>query len=185
MVARNPKVRFTYADYCRLPDDQRYELIDGEFYVAPSPWTAHQSSSFRLGRLMADFVERLLLGVVFMAPYDVILSDNDTLQPDILFVAESRRNIITHRACEGAPDLVVEVLSPSTSQRDLVLKRSRYAMFGVREYWIVNPATGTIEVLALQEGEYVSLGVYSGEMSPESIVLQGFVFPVQGIFSEQ
>ena len=184
MATRNPKVRYTYEDYCRLPDDRRYELIDGELYLAPSPGTLHQWSSFKLGRLMADFVDRLFLGVVFVAPYDVILSDNDTMQPDILFVAQGRRNIITERACEGAPDLVVEVLSPSTTRRDLVLKRARYAKFGVREYWVVNPATRSIEVLTLREGEYVSLGIYSGEMSPDSPVLPGFAFAVREIFPE-
>ena len=183
MATKNPKVRFTYEDYCQLPDDKRYELIDGEFYeMAPSPSSVHQWASFTLARLMADFVYRLALGVVYVAPYDVILSDNDTMQPDILFVAEGRRDIITQRACEGAPDLVVEVLSPSTSSRDLGLKRERYARFGVREYWIVDPVARSIEVLVLENGAFVSKGIYTGEVSPESSVLPGFGFTVQGVF---
>ena len=183
MATQKPKVRFTYEDYCQLPDDKRYELINGEFYeMAPSPSAVHQWSSFTLARLLADFVDRLALGVVYMAPFDVIFSENDTLQPDILFVKEERRSIITHRACEGAPDLVVEVLSPSTSRRDLGIKRERYARFGVQEYWLVNPVARSIEVLVLREGMYVSLGVYAGEMSPDSTALPGFVFPVQVIF---
>ena len=182
MVTQNPKVRYTYDDYCQLPDDKRYELIDGEFHLAPSPDTAHQWASLKLARLMADFVERLLLGVVFTAPYDVILSANDTFQPDILFVSEGRRSIITQRACEGPPDLVVEFLSPSTSRQDLILKRARYAQFGVQEYWIANTTTRSIEVLSLVRGEYVSQGTYTGNASPASGVLSGFAFPVQSIF---
>ena len=182
MVTKNPKVRYTYADYCQLPDDTRYELIDGEFYLIPSPGSQHQRVSFKLARLMADFVESLLLGVVYVAPLDVILSDHDTLQPDILFVAAGRESIITPRACEGAPDLVVEVLSPSTSRRDLVLKRERYARFGVREYWLVDPAARSLELLTLQDGVFHSRGIYTGNMTPASAVLPGFAFRVDALF---
>ena len=185
MVTGKPRVRYTYEDYCQLPDDKRYELIDGEFYeMAPSPITVHQRLLLTLARLLADWVDGHILGEVLVAPFDVILSDNDTFQPDILFVSESRRSIITHRACEGAPDLVVEILSPSTSQRDLGIKRERYALFGVREYWIVDPVALSLEVLALREGEYVSLGAYAGESSLESGVLPGFVLPALSIFQQ-
>lgn len=182
MVTKNPKVRYTYADYCQLPDDRRYELIDGELYLIPSPGSQHQRVFFRLARLMADFVESLFLGVVYVAPLDVILSDHDTLQPDILFVAAGRESIITPRACEGAPDLVVEVLSPSTSRRDLVLKRERCAHFGVREYWLVDPAARSLELLTLQDGVFISRGIYTGAMTPASAVLPGFAFRVDAIF---
>lgn len=183
MVTKNPKVRYTYEDYCQLPDDRRYELIDGEFYeMAPAPGSVHQWASFKLARLMADFVESRLLGVVYIAPLDVILSENDTMQPDILFVSAGREGIITQRACEGPPDLVVEVLSPSTSRRDLGIKRRQYARFGVREYWLVDPVARSIEVLVLRDGKFVSLGVYAGEMSPDSEVMPGLVFAVSSIF---
>lgn len=182
MVTKKPKVRYTYADYCQLPDDRRYELIDGEFYLIPSPGTAHQRAFLQLARRMADFGESRQLGVVYIAPFDLILSDHDTLQPDILFVAADRQHIITARACEGAPDLVVEVLSPSTSRRDLVLKRERYARFGVREYWLVDPVARSIEVLTLQEGVFQSQGIYAGDLSPVSAVLPGFAFRAEAIF---
>ena len=185
MVTKNPKVRYTYEDYCQLPDDRRYELIDGEFYeMAPSPSSIHQRTLLKLARLMADFVESRLLGVVYIAPLDVILSENDTMQPDILFVSAGREGIITQRACEGPPDLVVEVLSPSTSRRDLGIKRRRYARFGVREYWLVDPVARSIEVLVLRDGEFVSLWVYAGEMLPDSEVMPGLVFAVSSIFPE-
>ena len=183
MVTKTPKVRYTYEDYCQLPDDRRYELIDGEFYeMAPAPGSVHQWASFKLARLMADFVESLLLGVVYIAPFDVILAAHDTMQPDILFVAASRSNIITPRACEGPPDLVVEVLSPSTTRHDLVVKRERYALFGVREYWLVNPVARSIEILTLQDGDFRSQGIYAGDMTPVSNVLPGFAFRADDIF---
>ena len=186
MATQKPKVRYTYEDYCQLPEDKRFELIDGEFYeMAAAPSSIHQRILLVLARLMADWVDQQRLGEVFIAAFDVILSDNDTMQPDILFVAEERRSIITDRACEGAPDLVVEVLSPSTSGRDLTLKRERYALFGIREYWIVSPDARSIEVMALQDGECVSRGICSGEMAPESAVLPDFVFPAQRIFPQE
>ena len=185
MVTRKPKVRHTYEDYCLLPDDKRFELIDGEFYeMAPSPITVHQRTLLFLARLLSDWVDLHGLGEVFIAPFDVILSEHDTFQPDVLFVSEARRSIITHRACEGAPDLVVEILSPSTSQRDLGIKRNRYALFGVREYWIVDPVACSLEVLALREGDYVSLGTHTGEDTPASEVLAGLTFPVMSIFQD-
>lgn len=183
MVTKNPKVRYTYADYCQLPDDTRYELIDGEFYeMAPAPSIVHQRTALKLARLLSDWVEQQGLGEVFIAPIDVLFSPWDTLQPDILFVAAGRESIITQRACEGAPDLVVEVLSPSTSRRDLVLKRERYARFGVREYWLVDPAARSLELLTLQEGLFHSRGIYTGAMTPASAVLPGFAFRVDALF---
>ncbi len=185
MVTRKPKVRFTYDDYCRLPADRRYELIDGEFYaMAPAPGRAHQKCLIRLFRYLDDWIGKRRLGEILVAPFDVILSEHDTMQPDLLYVANANRGIITERACEGAPDLVVEILSPATAGRDRGLKRERYAAFGVREYWLVDPAAGTVEVLTWAEGEYLSLGTCSGEMSPDSRVLPGLAFPAQSIFQE-
>ena len=186
MATRNPKVRFTYEDYCQLPDDKRYELIDGEFFeMAPAPVPAHQRTLLSLARLLADWVDQQGTGEVLVAPLDVILSENDTYQPDIVVVADARRGIITHRACEGAPDLVVEILSYSTSQRDLGIKRERYALFGVREYWVVDPTARSLEVLTLRGGEYGSLGAHTGEHSPATEVLAGLVFPISSIFREE
>lgn len=183
MVTGKPRVRYTYEDYCQLPDEQRYELIDGKFYeMAPSPIPAHQRILLKLARLLADWDDQHDIGEVLVAPLDAIFSENDTFQPDIVFVVEARRSIITHRACEGAPDLVVEILFPSTSQRDLGIKRERYAQFGVREYWIVDPVAMSLEVLVLRDGEYVSLGVHIGESSPPSEALTGIAFPVASIF---
>ena len=113
----------------------------------------------------------------------MILSFNDTLQPDILVVSESRLNTITNRACEGPPDLIVESLSPTTTSRDWGIKRERYALFGVSEYWIVDPAAQSIEVLTLGGTEFTTSGTYSGDMAPYTEVLPGFEFPVMSISS--
>ena len=105
MVARKPKGKYTYADYAATPDDERWELIDGELYrMASGASTKHQLVTLELAALLRENVRRRTLGWIFIAPYDVILSDTNTVEPDIVFVSAARRSIITERACEGAPD---------------------------------------------------------------------------------
>lgn len=182
MTTRRAKVRFNYQDYCLLPEDKRYELIDGELYMAPAPGSRHQSVLRNLEFLMWTFVKANHLGQVFFAPFDVILSNEDVVQPDLLFVSQERRDIISERGCEGPPDLVVEVLSPSSAQRDRVLKRKLYAQYGVREYWLVDIENETIEVLHLGEEDFISQGSYSSEGQAVSQVLPGLSVPVNQVF---
>ena len=117
MTVRRAKVRFNYRDYCLLPEEKRYDLIDGELYMAPAPGSVHQFILRNLGFLLWGFVSSNQLGQVAFAPFDVILSDEDVVQPDLLFISRVRQGIISDRGCEGPPDLVVEVLSPSTQQQ--------------------------------------------------------------------
>ena len=154
MSSQKAKVRFNYGDYCLLPEDKRYYLIDGELYMAPAPSSRHQRLPLKLARLLADFIEGHGLGEVYIAPLDVILSEEDVLQPDLLFVTQERRGIVSERGCEGPPDLVVEILSPATEQRDRELKRKVYAKFGVPEYWLVDPQAESIEVMALEAEDF-------------------------------
>ena len=189
MVARKPKGKYTYADYAATPDDERWELIDGELYrMAAGASTKHQLVTLELAALLRENVRRRTLGWIFIAPYDVILSDTNTVEPDILFVSAARRSIITERACEGAPDLVVEVLSPSNSRRDLEVKRELYARFGVPEYLIVDPYQETVVSLtnpSVDEGEgrYSNETTYrSGEHLPIGSI-PGLVIPVAEIFA--
>jgi Uma2 family endonuclease len=189
MVARKPKGKYTYADYAATPDDERWELIDGELYrMAAGASTRHQLVSGTLEDLIKDSVRPSGAGWVLHAPYDVILSDANTVEPDILFVSAARRSIITERACEGAPDLVVEVLSPSNSRRDLEVKRELYARFGVPEYLIVDPYQETVVSLTNPsadegEGRYANEATYrSGEHLPIGS-LPGLVIPVAEIFA--
>ena len=125
-------LRFTYEDYVLLPEDRRHEVIDGELYLTPAPTPYHQLVKQRIERLLLEHVEGRALGQILDAPCDVVLSRFDVLQPDIFFVSSSRLAIIGEKFITGAPDLVVEVLSPGTRRRDRISKAKRYARFGVR-----------------------------------------------------
>ena len=135
----NPRIKFTYTDYLLLPEGDRRELIEGDFYMVPSPSFRHQSISRDISTPLWDYVRTNGLGVVVWAPMDVVLTQESVVQPDILFISNERREIITDNNISGAPDLVVEILSPSTADRDRELKLRLYARHGVREYWIVDP----------------------------------------------
>lgn len=139
-------LKLDYEDYCRLPDDgKRYEIIDGAAHVTPSPVTGHQAISVRLTWHLYDHVVRHQLGTVLAAPMDVVLSRHDIVQPDILFISTARAGIITEKNIQGAPDLVVEILSEDRAH-DLITKRRLYARHGVAEYWIVDPRHKTVLV---------------------------------------
>ncbi len=175
-------LKFTYEDYCLLPEGQSYEVVDGELLVTPAPTTRHQLAKARLVRILQDFVESRRLGFVLDAPYDVLLSPHDVLQPDVLFVSAERRSIIGEKNTEGAPDLVVEVLSPSTEARDRVAKAKRYAAFGVREMWLADPDGKTIEVFVNATDGFRRAGFHSEEDVARSILLPGLEFPVAPVF---
>lgn len=153
--------RLTYQDLRQIPEDRnRYELIEGELFVAPAPNTEHQRKAFRLSRILADHAERHDLGEVFIAPYDVVLDDSTVLEPDIMFVSKSRHSIVTAACIEGAPDLVVEVLSDSSHTIDRFVKRDRYAEFGVPECWLLEPFEPRIEILRLEGRKYRLMGSF-------------------------
>ena len=143
--------RLTYEDYLKTPDDERYELLDGALIVPPAPNTAHQSVQAELGWRMARFIREGGLGHLFFAPTDVVLSRTDVVQPDLLFISSQRAHIIAPANIQGAPDLIVEIRSDSTAERDESFKRQLYADFGVKEYWLVDPEAATISVLLLGE----------------------------------
>ena len=175
---------YTYADYCRLPDDgKQYEVIDGVLYMAPAPNPRHQEVSAYLFLLIGPAVLAKGLGRVYYAPIDVIFADGDTFQPDLIFVSRDRLHIITRRGVEGPPELVVEVLSPSTRRRDRELKRRRYAHFGVLEYWQVDPETRTIRVLILEGGEYAERGIYGIGDELTTPLIPGLSIPVAQVFA--
>ena len=181
----NPNVRLTYQDYINLPesDDKRYELIDGELYLAPSPTPNHQFISIRLSKAIDDYAQSHGLGNVLYAPLDVVLSNQDVFQPDILFVSRNRESIISESNIQGAPDLVVEILSPGTADRDRTIKRARYSVHGVQEYWMVDPQANTIEVLTAGQDDFETVQVYGEDTSLTSPVLEGLVIRLQDIFN--
>ena len=182
MASPKPKTKLTFRDYLETPDDERYELFDGELIMAPSPTELHQIISGRLGARLLLHVERSNLGQVFFAPYDVKLSDTDVVQPDLLFVSNERAGIRTANNIQGAPDLVVEIQSPSTAKRDWNDKRSLYAQHGVTEYWLINPDAHTVIVLLLNQGEYEPAGLYGEGSTLISPTVEGFSVPVDEIF---
>lgn len=150
---------WTYEDYRRLPDDGwRYEVIRGRLYMAPAPRPRHQKTLGRLHLAFSRFVDARDLGELYLAPIDVILPGLATpVQPDLSFIRKDRLAIVTEDGIEGAPDLVVEVLSPSNWFADRRVKSEVYAAAGVEEYWIVDPQEGTIEVFVLDSGGYALL----------------------------
>ena len=146
--------KLTYEDYVLMPDDgQRHELIDGELFVVPAPGFSHQSVLARLHLLIGPYVERHG-GTLLFAPFDVILSLGNVVQPDLLFVAAKHSSRIEQRGVNGAPDLVVEVLSSAGKRRDEVTKRALYERFGVPEYWLVDPDAKSFRMLSLVNGVY-------------------------------
>lgn len=153
-VAIPEKERYTHADYAALPEGAPYELIRGELVMTASASVLHQRIIRRLLRLLDEHVSTRDLGEVFVSPIDVHLTDEDTPQPDLAYVARERLGIVGEQAIEGAPDLVVEVLSPSTAYYDLRTKKHLYAEAGVAEYWIVDPIEASVEVYRGVDGAF-------------------------------
>src|SRR5215213_8209437 len=132
--------KLTYEDYVLIPDDgKRHEILDGEHYVTAAPYPRHQAILGELHYWIRAFLAQNRLGRVFFAPVDVLLSRHDIVQPDLLFISNERLTVLTEKNVQGAPDLLVEVLSDSTRRIDEGLKLERYELLEVREYWVVDP----------------------------------------------
>ena len=183
-MVTNPQVRLTVRDYLSIPEDDenRYELIDGELYMAPAPSWRHQDTVGNIYVALREFVHTDGLGRVAIAPIDVYLSDEDVFQPDIIYISIERLDIIHPNGVHGAPDLVVEVLSPGTERRDKTLKSARYAMFDVREYWQADPIAKTIAVLRARDGVFEHVGVFGEGMTLETPLLPGLRVDVSAVF---
>lgn len=176
---------WTYEEYAALPDDgKRYEIVDGVLYMPPSPSGPHQDAAFEIAVYLRARIKLASLGLVRMAPFDVVLSPRDTVQPDVFVILNETRAKITVEKSYiiGAPDLVVEIASPGTATRDRNKKYHAYARAGVREYWIADPDAHTVEVLVLEAGEYQSLGVYHGKEILPSQVVPDFDVQVEKFF---
>ncbi len=187
MTTASTKPRPTYQDYLNIPDDDRCELIDGEFILVSAPNTGHQTVEIRLGSRMYFFAEEDNdLGRVFVAPFEVLLTDPEGInivQPDIIFVSRERENIITRANIQGVPDLIVEILSPSTGRLDRTTKRDLYARHGVKEYWIADPEAQTVVVMLLKDGAFETVGEYGIEDILTSPTLEGFSVDLDRIFT--
>ncbi|MGN6184163.1 MAG: Uma2 family endonuclease [Thermoanaerobaculia bacterium] len=174
--------RLTYDDYCQLPDDgKRYEIIDGELYVNPAPARKHQIIAGNLHGYIWQYTKHVRSGTVYIAPFDVILSEHEVVQPDVLFLTSEHMERVHEHGLDGAPDLVIEILSPSSRDRDLLLKRKRYAHFGVQEYWIVDPDAESVAVYRLDRGLLKMIETPEPLTSP---LLPGFSLALRDVFAE-
>jgi Uma2 family endonuclease len=175
-VLEHQKKRWTYEEYYRLDDDQRYEIIDGNLLMAPAPDTWHQDWLSDLNSLIKSFVRKKKLGRVFFSPVDVVLDQENIVQPDLVFVARANADIIQRRGIFGAPDPLVELVSPSSVRRDRYQKKDLYARFGVKEYWIGDPANKSLEILTLKSGRYELHCAAEEKGKLTSLVIPGFEF---------
>ncbi len=163
------------------PDDGRsFELLGGEEIVCPSPSIAHQRVSGNTFRVIDRFNDVERLGELFTAPNDIRLSAYDVVVPDLCFVVSERRSIIGLKAIEGAPDLVVEIISPSTCRQDQVRKLALYAASGVREYWLIDIEARLLTMYTLRNGRYEPVQEQVGTLA--SVVLDGLVVTVWSLF---
>ncbi len=177
---------YTYQDLLNeFPAETRCEIIANEIFMPPAPNTEHQFISRELEFIFRVFCKEKRIGKVFDAPFDVILDENNVVQPDIVFIANANLKYLTKKGFEGVPDLLVEIISPSTFYRDSVEKKDLYEQFGVKEYWIVEPANRVIEIFALQNGKYVLHQFVAEQGKVQSKFLQGFEVDLKDIFSNQ
>lgn len=175
-------VQLTYADYVLFPDDGlRHEIIDGEHYVTASPATRHQRIAGNLHYLIRGYLENHPTGEVFMAPFDVLLSSFDIVVPDLVYVSSERAHLITSKNLQGAADLVIEILSPSTRPGDERLKRDLYERSGVEEYWLVDPERDTIDVFMRVDVAFEKPVHYTRDQMLKTALLPGLELAVNRI----
>ncbi len=178
------KREWTYDALCAEIEESQLclELWDGELLMAPAPHAPHQRLVLRLSVALAEFLQKHPVGEMFFAPIDMVLSPRRTTQPDVLFVSKGRAEIVQD-AVRGAADLVMEVVSPRGRQRDRQMKRDLYEQHGIAEYWIIDPEASTVEVLALENGEYrLAVRARAGQHA-KSVLLRGFSLDVAALFA--
>ncbi len=187
MTTTPATIKLTYDNYVCFPDDgKRHELIDGEHHVTPAPLTKHQRISVNLVSAIHHHCQQTKQGQVFSAPTDVIFTETDVVQPDVMFLSKDRDHLITRENIQGAPDLIVEILSNSTQHRDERLKQNLYEQPGVKEYWIVVPKLDSVKLYRLHDGRYAT----SQKLSPEqphatltTLLLPTFALSLSDLFA--
>jgi Uma2 family endonuclease len=182
----SPCVKLTYDDFVQFPDDgMRHELIDGEHYVTPSPNTKHQTLSINLTVLIGSWLERNPIGQLFHAPFDVVFSNFDVVEPDLLYLSNARAaDALTPQHVRGVPELVIEIGSPGTRKRDETVKRRLYERAGVSEYWVVDPEIDTVRVYRLEGDAFarvIELAADAGDIVT-SALLPGLEIPLSRVF---
>jgi Uma2 family endonuclease len=182
-VPRHSSTRLTYQDFLQFPDDGlRHEIIEGEHFVTPSPSARHQRILLRLSYLLQGYLETHPVGEIFFAPFDVLLSEFNVFEPDLIYISKDRAYLLNEKNLQGAPDLAVEILSPGTRNRDQRLKRGVYERTGVREYWLVDPDADAIEVLLRAGDEFAGPRRLSRGHTLTTRLWPGLELPVDKIF---
>jgi Uma2 family endonuclease len=149
------EIILTYDDYAALPNDgKRYEIIEGDIFMSPAPRTKHQKTIGNLYWILRTYLDSHPIGDLYLSPIDVILSYTNVVQPDLLFLSAKKLHLVSERGIEGPPDLIVEVLSPTTEKTDRITKSRLYAKFEVPHYWLIDPETKQIERFRLSGKHY-------------------------------
>jgi Uma2 family endonuclease len=180
------EIILTHADLRQMPEDgRRHELLEGRLEVSPSATSLHQTILMNLIGLLLPWIRERDLGRLYTAPLDVILSDTNVLEPDLLFIAKARLGNLVGKWIHGAPDLVIEILSPSTETRDRGAKMQIYARFGVREYWLVDPESRTVSIHVLEGSGYRVHASGCGDAHIISPALAGYPLVPAEVFRER
>lgn len=145
---------WTYSDYYKLDDDKRYEVLEGELIMTPAPLYIHQKIQSKLGFILQNYVNEKNIGEILFSPLDVVLSKTNVLQPDIIYISNDNRKIIQKRGLFGPPDMVVEIISPSTTHRDLQVKKTIYEKFNINEFWVAYPDEKILENYIIKDMRY-------------------------------
>ncbi|MCP9446759.1 MAG: Uma2 family endonuclease [Nitrospira sp.] len=185
MATTSRSAKLTYEDYLLFPDDgKRHEVIQGDHFLTPALNTKHQRVLGHVHVALYTYLRHHIIGQVSIAPYDVVLSDEDVVQPDLLFISTARLSIVTDINVRGTPDLIVEILSEATRKKDEVTKRKLYERYGVQEYWLVDPELEMVKVLRLSGNQYVRAAELSKEAHDvlTTPLLPGFSLPLAEIF---
>jgi Uma2 family endonuclease len=179
-MAPQTSTKLTYEDYLLLPDDgRRHEIIDGEHHVSPSPNMRHQRLSKRIVAALLPY-EKLGLGEVFYAPATVVLSPSNIVEPDVFFITRERSHLVTEKNVQGAPDLVVEILSGSNREYDKRVKRKTYERYGVAEYWIVDGDDRTVTIYRRSGAAFVESLAAESVTTP---LIPGFSLALRDLFA--
>ena len=179
-----PQGSWTYDDYAALPDDgNRYEIVNGVLIMTPAPSPEHQDIVGEIFSALRTHIKLAGLGRVFTGPIDVDLGPKNVYQPDLVVVLNTHLDRVAEKKIIGAPDLVVEVASPSTAAYDRLTKYEKYAHAGIREYWMVKPKSRSVELLVLEGREYRSLGIFRGEQTLPSRIVPDLPVGVERFFA--
>jgi len=182
---RDNRLKLNYHDYALFPESgsKQHEIIDGEHYMTPSPTTKHQRVSRNMVWIIESFLRENRYGEILSAPFDVILSDNDIVVPDIVYVSQKNIHLLTEENIKGIPDLIIEILSPSHRKRDRILKRDLYEKYGVREYWLIDPDKEQVEIYTFSCDRFLPPTVYNRDQVIKTEIIPGLEIDVKGIFS--